>query len=456
MPLAYLDCFAGLSGDLFLGALVDLGYPADELRRVARAVVGDEAHLEVRREARHGIMGTRVIVEIVAPAHGRACEPAASHEHHHAHDHDHGHDHDHPHDHGHAHSHLHVHASDHGHNRPASPAHAHTGWREIRGRLHAADLPPAVRDGAAAVFERIAHVEAAIHGIPVDEVAFHEVGAVDALVDIVGTVAGVEALHLDPIVSAPPVLGSGFVDTAHGRMPVPAPATLALLAGVPLPGTSPAAGERTTPTGAALAVTLARRFGARPDMVVERIGYGVATQDPREVPNLLRVWVGQPVVRDTVTDPRIRTTRDHVDIVEAEIDDMNPELFGHLTERLRAAGALDVLLTPVQMKKNRPGTSIRVLAPSGAGERLGLRLLTESTTTGARISQAGRLKLEREVRSIETPLGTVRVKVVAVADGKHRSHPEYEDVCRIADQHGLPLVEAERRLVAFLAREEMA
>ncbi len=452
MPLAYLDCFAGLSGDLFLGALVDLGYPGDELRRVARAVVGDQAQLEIRREARHGIMGTRVIVEIVAPAGG------ASREHHHAHEH--AHDHDQAHhpdpDHGHPHTHQHVHAPEPGHRRAAARAHAHTGWREIRGRLHAADLPPAVRERAAAVFERIAHVEAAIHGIPVDEVAFHEVGAVDALVDIVGTVAGVEALHLDPIVSAPPVLGSGFVDTAHGRMPVPAPATLALLAGVPLPGASPAPGERTTPTGAALAVTLASRFGARPDMVVERIGYGVATQDPREVANLLRVWVGEPVARDAVSDPRIRTTRDHVDIIEAEIDDMNPELFGHLTERLRAAGALDVLLMPVQMKKNRPGTSIRVLAPSGAGEQLALRLLTESTTTGARISQAGRLKLHREVRSIETPLGTVRVKRVEVSGGKHRLHPEYEDVCRIADEHRLPLVEAERQLVAFLTREEMA
>ncbi len=190
-------------------------------------------------------------------------------------------------------------------------------------------------------------------------------------------------------------------------------------------------------------------------MVVERIGYGVATQDPREVPNLLRVWVGQPIAIGAA-DERIRAATDYVDIVEAEIDDMNPELFGHLAERMRAAGALDVLLTPVQMKKGRPGTSIRVLTRAGEGERLAARLLVESTSTGARITHATRVKLAREVRSVGTPLGAVRVKVIEVGDGTRRLHPEYEDVCRLADQHGLPLVECERRIVVALAREENA
>jgi uncharacterized protein (TIGR00299 family) protein len=442
VPLAYLDCFAGLSGDLFLGALVDLGYPAEELRAVAHAVVGDGATLDIHREARHGITGTRVIVET---------GDDRGHSHAHEHDHAHGHEHDLEHDHGHEHE----------HHRPgiaAPPAppqpHGHTGWREVRERIGHAALPAAVKERALAVFERLAQVEGRIHGIPVDDVQFHEVGAVDALVDIVGTVAGVEALGLAPIVCAPPVLGSGFVRTAHGVMPVPAPATLALLDGVPVPGASPAPGERTTPTGAALAVTLATRFGARPDMVVERVGYGVATQDPVEVPNLLRIWVGEPLGAVAAAG-RVHTSRDTVDLVECEIDDMNPELFGHLAERLRAAGALDVLLTPVQMKKGRPGTSVRVLGRSGEGERLASVLLAESTSTGARLTQASRMMLDRTLETIETPLGPVHVKIVRPGGGgRRRVHPEYEDLCLLAERLALPLVEVERRIVAFLEHQE--
>ena len=446
MPLAYLDCFAGLSGDLFLGALVDLGWPAEELRAVARAVVGDRATLEVRREARHGITGTRVIVEPVG---------SGGHEHGHAHGH---HDHDHHHDDGHEHHHHHGHHEHHDHHHEhderAPIHHGHTGWREIRAELARAAIAPAVRDRALAVFERLAQVEGHVHGIPADDVAFHEVGAVDALVDIVGAAAGVEALGLGPIVCAPPPLGSGFVRTAHGMMPVPAPATLALLEGVPVPGASPAPGERTTPTGAALAVTFAARFGARPDMVVERIGYGVATQDPPQVPNLLRVWVGEPIgAAAAAGGPAV--SRDAVDVVECEIDDMNPELFGHLAERLRGAGALDVLLVPVQMKKGRPGTSVRVLARGGEGERLAATLLTESTTTGARIQLASRVMLARELKRIDTPLGPLAVKIVRLCDGRRRLHPEYEELCRIADRHALPLIEVERRIIAFLEQQEI-
>ncbi len=436
MSLAYLDCFAGLSGDLFLGALVDLGWPAEELRAVARAVVGERAAIEIRREARHGITGTRVIVEPVAEGH---------HEHGHHHGHGHGHEHTHGPGHDHDHDHPHAHAPVH---------HGHTAWREIRGELARASIEPAVRERALAVFERLAKVEGHVHGIPPDDVAFHEVGAVDALVDIVGTVAGIEALGLGPIVCAPPPLGSGFVRTAHGMMPVPAPATLALLEGVPVPGASPAPGERTTPTGAALAVTLADRFGARPDMVVERIGYGVATQDPPQVPNLLRVWVGQPAGARTGTSTPV-TSWDSVDVVECEIDDMNPELFGHLTERLRTAGALDVLLVPVQMKKGRPGTSVRVLARGGEGERLAATLLTESTTTGARIQLASRVMLARELRRVETPLGPVQVKIVRLGDGRRRLHPEFDDLCRLSERHGVPLIELERRIIAFLEQQEI-
>ncbi len=427
MPLAYLDCFAGLSGDLFLGALVDLGYPADELRDVARRVVGDEASIVVRREQRHGIEGTRVLVEVG--------------DRHHAHD---------EHDHAHGADDHHHHETPHSHSR----AHGHTGLREIRSRIDAAGLPPRVKQRALDTFQKLAVVEGRIHGVSPEEVHFHEVGAVDALVDIVGTAAGVEALGLDPIVCAPPVLGSGFVKSQHGTMPVPAPATLALLEGVPVRAHSPAAGERTTPTGAALAVTLASSFGHPPEMVVRNVGYGVASADPVEVPNLLRVWVGDEAVGSARAEGGLE--HDMVDLVEAEIDDMNPELFGYLGERLRAEGALDVVMAPVHMKKGRPGTSVRVVARAGAGTGLAAVLLRESTTTGARITHAARAKLARELREIDTPWGPIRVKMVRAAAGHRRLHPEYEDLRRVAAERQWPLVEVERRVVTFLESQEIA
>ncbi len=413
MTWLYLDIFAGVSGDMFLGALVDVGLSLDVLQDTVAALgLAEAVRVEARRVQKNGIAATKVTVislgEADAPhAHLRLADEA-HHPDHAAHPHAH---------HGTSHAHHH---------------HPHRTLADILARIERADLPAVVRERAQAVFRRLAEAEARVHGVSPDAVHFHEVGALDAIVDVVGTVMGLHALGITRVVASPVPLSHGYVETAHGRLPVPAPATLALLEGVPVRGVDLAA-ETVTPTGAALVTTLADAFGPPPRMRVRRVGYGAGTMD-LPVPNLLRVLLGEPEPR-----PEGGVDASTLTVLSTNVDDMPGEWFGPLFERLHAAGALDVWFTPVQMKKGRPGVVITVLAEPEHAPALRDVLLRETTTLGVREQLVTRWCLPREIRTVETPWGPVRVKVARLPDGQIRAKPEFADCERLAREHGLPV-----------------
>ena len=388
--IAYLDCYSGISGDMALGGLVDAGLDVDELRRALGRLPVEGYRLEAAPVVSHGISGTRVsvVVDEGAPPHRHPAEV-----------------------------------------------------EELIGRGRLAER---VRERAVAVFRRLAEAEARVHGEPVERVHFHEVGAVDAIVDVVGTVWGLDRLGVERVHVSPLPTGSGKVRSAHGLMPVPAPATLELArrAGAPLvPSTAEA--ELTTPTGAALATTLGV-FG-QPPMTVERIGYGFGR---KELPwaNALRVWLGQPVGSTA--------RRDEVSLLEANLDDTTPELLGAAMERLLAAGALDVYFTPIQMKKNRPATMLSVLCPIEREPELAGLVLSETSSLGVRVQRMPRYKAERWSSTVETEWGSVRVKVKSL-DGRLSAAPEYDDCLRVARERDLPVADVYAAVRAAAARSEL-
>jgi uncharacterized protein (TIGR00299 family) protein len=389
----YFDCFSGASGDMVLGALLDLGLPLEDVRGALGSLAVDLGGISARRVLRAGISATKF--EVLAPGHAP-----------HAHDHEpHAHDHE-------------PHAHDH-----------HHSLTEIRAAIGRSALSPDGRDRAMHLFERLAEAEAAIHAVPVEQIHLHEVGAVDSIVDIVGAVYGLEQLGADRIVSSPLNVGGGTVRCAHGVFPVPAPATARLLQGVPVYA-GDVQMELVTPTGALLVTGYAGSYGPMPAMTIERIGYGAGDRDPTRHPNVLRLIVG-----DAAPDGHARRV---VEIV-CEIDDMNPQLFGPLMDQLHHAGALDVFYAPVQMKKNRPGTLVTVLARPEDRERLSGILFTETTTIGVRYQEMLRECLEREVVTVATPLGDVRFKVAARGGRVLNAAPEFDDCARIAAERGLPV-----------------
>jgi len=375
MSIGYFDCFSGVSGDMILGAMVDAGLILDELQAVIASLGVPGIHLEAERVKRGAFVGTK----------------------------------------------LHVRTEEHGH--------PHRGLSEIEAILNRAELPSPVRTDANRIFRRLAEAEAAAHGTTPDHIHFHEVGALDAIADIVGAAWGVRRLGLDQIVASALNLGGGFVQGAHGRMPVPAPGTAALLAGVPAFGSAIQA-ELTTPTGAAILVTLATAFGPMPAMTVRSIGYGAGGRDLPEQPNLLRLVIGE-------TSAALE--RDHITVMEATIDDMNPQFFEPLMDRLFEAGALDVFLTHVSMKKSRPGTTLTVLASPDVADRCAALILTHSTSFGVRAYTATRWKLPRDIITIPTRYGPVRVKRGWSGDRICILAPEYEDCRRLALAAGLPI-----------------
>jgi hypothetical protein len=410
--ILYIDCFAGAAGDMLLGALLDLGVPLDavltEVRKLGEARVG----VRTEREARHGISGVRVHVEVdgqaVLEGEGiRAHEEKSGH------------------------LHVPVHGQEHEHVHAHGPEHVPHGRRylDIDAQLARAGLAKRTEDLARRAFRRLAEAEARVHGVPIDAVHFHEVGALDALVDVVGVCAAVAALAPDEVVASPVPLGRGMTESAHGRVPLPAPATVLLLAGVPVYGLQDE-GETVTPTGAALIAALADRFGPLPPMRIEAAGYGVGARDPASRPNLLRlVWgIGE-------ADAAL----ERLWVLEANVDDMNPEIFEYLTEALFAGGARDVWITPVQMKKGRPAAVLSVLCDAPRRDDLVRVVLRESTTLGVRFQEVLRRVLAREVREVETPWGAVRVKVARDGAEIVNIAPEYEDCKRLARAASLPL-----------------
>jgi pyridinium-3,5-bisthiocarboxylic acid mononucleotide nickel chelatase len=383
--LLYFDCFSGISGDMVLGALIDAGLPFDELTRALGSLAVSGYGIAATKVLRAGVSATKFSVR----------------------------EHDHHHDHG-----------DHDHHRHS---HAHRSLLEISELIDGSALSAAGRERAKALFRRLAEAEAAIHQMPVDQVHLHEVGAVDSIIDIVGAVFGLEWFGADTIVCSPLNVGGGTVSSAHGVLPVPAPATVRLLGDAPIYG-GHVQQELVTPTGALIATSYARSFGRIPAMAIERAGYGAGDRDFPQNPNVLRVLVGRKADRGQV---------DRVTMIECEIDDMNPQIFGVAMERLYAAGALEVFYVPVQMKKNRPGTLLTVVSPPELRAGLSEIIFRETTTIGLRYHDVDRECLQREILTVDTPVGAVRFKIAWHAGRVINVAPEFEDIARLAAANNL-------------------
>lgn len=427
MPTLYLDLAAGISGDMFLGACLDLGAPFARLRTDLGVLGLQGYHIHAAPGTKCGIRGTKFDVH---EDHGH--EHSHPHPHHHAHPHENSHSHSHAHHHHHHHQHEHGHAEEHAHH-----AHGRT-HAEIQSLIQKSPLEPWVRDKALAVFQRIATAEGKIHGVPADQVHFHEVGAIDSIVDIVGACIALNLLGRPRVLASPVVEGTGFVRCAHGRLPLPAPATLEILAARGIPVTQcEESHEMVTPTGAALLAEFAEHFAPLTGFAPTKVGYGVGTRDHRTRPNILRVALGDTPAAAPGEGPDWET--DTVTVLETNIDDMSPEWLGHVFERAFAAGALDVFHTPVQMKKHRPGTLLTVLCPPAAAEALSELILTETTAFGVRETVAARRKLRRESRPVGTAFGDISVKLGMLRGKAVQVAPEYESCRAAALSAGVPL-----------------
>ncbi len=393
----YFDAFNGVSGDMILGALIDLGLPLEHLREQLGTLPLEGYRLEARDVQRQGLRATdfRVVVSDSA---------------------------------GHAHSHAHG-------------EHAHRSLTQIEDMIRASGLPSGVRTTAARIFRRLGEAEARVHGTPVEETHFHEVGALDSIVDIVGACIGFHYLGVERFFASTLALGGGTVSFSHGRWPVPAPATVELVRGLPVrPG--PVDVELTTPTGAAVVAALAEP--GRPLLRLERQGYGAGDRELPEIPNVLRLLLGEVEGR--------AVCEEEVVLLEASLDDMDGELLGNALEVLLEQGALDVSYSPLVMKKSRPGVLLSVLAPAGERDRMAELIFRHTTTLGLRWSHTRRLVLDREFRELETEWGPVRVKVARHLGRVVNLWPEYEDLRQIARRRNLPLKEVRQRVFERIGR----
>jgi len=415
--IAYFDCASGASGDMVLGALVDLGLPLGRLRAELAKLPLAGYRLEARKVDRAGIQATKVEVLI-----GDQIDVGDVHVHGHGPDDEHAHDHDHDHEHEHEHEHEHGHAPD---------AHPHRGLSEILRLIEKSGLEAGVKERSSALFHRLGEAEASVHGIDVEDVTFHEVGAVDSIVDVVGAVIGLGWLDVDRFLASPLNVGSGTVKIAHGVYPVPPPATLQLVSGVPVYGKG--RGELLTPTGALLVTAHATGYGPLPSLRPEGVGYGAGTKDTPGRPNVLRLIVGEEVAGDGEGH--------RVTVIEAEMDDMSPQLFGPLLDRLLAAGALDAFYTPVQMKKGRPGVLLTVIAERERRTALEELLFAETTTLGVRWQEWDRTVLEREAVAVETEFGAIAVKIARRQGRIYNVQPEFDDCLARARVAGRPVKE---------------
>ena len=425
--ILYVDCFSGAAGDMLLGAFLDAGLPFAKLRELVATLDLDGVEVAAERVDRGGIGATRFQVNVD----GAPAGAPGNSEHEHGHGHQHRHSHDDGHSHGDEHGHgPDGHAHDHRHEQGGGRGHVHRSLSAISAIVQRSGLSAPAKARAVALFTRLAEVEADIHQVPVDEVHLHEVGAVDSIVDIVGVVFALEWFAPDRIVASPLNVGSGTVRCEHGELPVPAPATVRLVKGVPIYSSGPSV-ERLTPTGALLVTGYATAYGGVPPMTVRAAGYGAGLRDLAGTPNALRVLIG-----DDNAEPDGASV-ERVAVVECEIDDMNPQIYGVLLDRLRTAGALDAYYTPIQMKKNRPGTLVTVLAAPDRRRAVSDVLFTETTTLGVRTSETTRECLDREVVPVETPLGTIPVKVARRGGAVLNAAPEFDDCVRVAEARGL-------------------
>ena len=445
--IAYLDCFSGISGDMFLGALIDSGVPPEIFEQTVEAL-GAGAKLKISRVDRSGITATKVDV-IVGDEHepcgsdipfgelraGSARQKPAEHPHSHNHPHSHHH-----HGHSHTHEHEHRHEREHDHKHEHAHNHQHgRGLVEIREIIGKAAVSDSAKKTAISIFEKLGAAESKIHNVPLERIHFHEVGAVDALVDITCAAVGAEALAVDQIVCSPLNVGGGTVNCAHGTFPVPAPATVELLKGAPVYSSGIQA-ELVTPTGAAIVRTIATGYGAFPSMNIENSGYGAGTRDFPGHANVLRITIGQSLLAEADEGARpTQVLQETISVLDANLDDLNPQVFGYVMDRLLEAGALDVFGTPVQMKKNRPGTLLTVLAKPEDADKLAHIIFAETTTLGVRRRLEQRQALARKWETVTTRFGDVRMKIASMNGSINSYAPEYEDCRRIAAEQRVPL-----------------
>ena len=374
MRIAYGDLIGGISGDMFVAALVELGLSVEALSRELRQIPTLKFELNVAKKTVHSIAATQFQV---TPANNQA---------------------------------------------PRS-------WEQIRQLIEASELAPEVKATGVKIFHRLAEVEGKIHGVPTEKVHFHEVGATDSIVDIVAAAIGFHELKIGALHFSKVPLGRGVTQSGHGPLPVPGPATLELLKGIPVQWTQ-LEGETVTPTGAAIVSVLGTSFGEQPSMTVEKIGYGTGQKEWPDRPNLFRLILGASVES---------WRQEEMLVIETNIDDMNPQFFDHVMERLFAAGARDVFFSPIQMKKNRPAVLVRVIAEAIDRDRLAKILFEETTTIGVRYHPVGRIILKRTEGTIKTRFGDVKVKILQEPSGEKRISPEYDELKRIADDKNIPL-----------------
>ena len=394
MRIAYFDCFSGISGDMILGAFLDLGLDLDTLSgHLAKMKLGDYK-LAVSREKRGAISGTRLNIQVE-----EGKQP-------------------------------------------------HRSMAQIREMIGESRLPGKVKQTSLAMLERLAEVEGNLHQQSPEDVHFHEIGAIDSIVDMVGACIGLHLLDIEKVVASPLPLGRGFVQCQHGKLPLPAPATLALLKDTPVYDSGQQR-EMVTPTGAAILTTICSNYGGFPEMSIARVGYGVGLHPEDHPPNLLRIVLGQAPSE---------VAKEKLLMVETSIDDMNPEFYGHLMEQLLNAGGLDVNILPAQMKKNRPGQLLRVLIPEGLRESVLQILFSETTTLGIRIHEVERYSLARHTIRVQTPFGNILVKVASSPVGEPTLTPEYDSCRKAALKHKIPLKqvyeEASRRARRRLQESE--
>lgn len=394
MKIAYFDLIGGASGDMILGALLDAGLPLDTLRSELDALHLAGWSLETERVTRSGLSATRAIVRT----------------------------------------------------EEAAPART---FPEIAALLAQSKLSPVVRAASENILRRIAAVEARIHNVPLDETHLHELGGLDTIIDIVGAVTGLQRLGIERVYCSPFPLARGLTETQHGVFPLPAPATVALIRdkNAPIAG-SGGNSETVTPTGAAILTTLAESFGELPPMTLQGVGYGAGARESESRPNLLRVFLGETAAEQG--DIRVET----VTVLETNVDDMNPQFYDHVIARLFERGALDVTLSPIQMKKNRPGALLRVVCRAETAAELRKILFEETTTLGIREQSVMRYALPREVVSVQTRFGILRAKVARRPDQSITIAPEYDDCVRAADQFHIPLRQVWEEVVAR-AREKV-
>jgi len=407
MRVLYLDCFSGISGDMFVGAMLDLGVSFDELKTELAKLNLEGFEIEASRVDRSGISATKFDV-IQTGSHANQ-----------------------------------THSHSHGHSQSDSHSHAHRGLSEIERLIEGSRLKGSVKERALGIFRKLGAAEAKIHNVDVETIHFHEVGAIDSIIDIVGASVCLDLLGVERIEVSHLKLGQGTFKCAHGVYPVPGPATAEILKGIPT-FAGDIEGELVTPTGAAIVATVASAFGPQPSLKVQSIGYGAGTRDISGYPNVLRAMVGESLAANP-----FEQMADQVVVIETNIDDMNPQLYGHVMDQLFAAGALDVLITPVQMKKNRPGHVLTIIAQPADRELLMSTLFAETTTLGCRWRTEERQTLKREHIQVSTRFGKIRIKLGFRPDGTIQGFtPEFEDCREAALRSGVSLKEIQSEAIS--------